>query len=484
VATNGSRPREVDDGKRGLTGLAVSIVERPDGKARLVFDNIRRSGSAPPFQWSTTYLYTWIEFDLADLVGSTLDHQYFVNIGRAVVASFAADQKMRSRPLPVEGLRAPPALQAASEKPAVAVPLSVTLPDGAAIDGSDLLVWRQTLAGTEHAGVPSSNCRSNPVIAGQRLLVCTFSPGAVYCLDVADGREIWSFGLDGLGDANVLPLGDVVYAKTARTLYALRLADGQLVWKFTPYAGDGEYLYSAPVVARGRLFLGDRAGSIHCLDASTGVRLWASAVAKGNVNSTFLVVGDRIIAGTNDATVVGVDAANGTIVWRTEVDGPSIHEVLPYGGALVQTTHSLFRISPVDGTVQTHWKWPGERVEQVVVAEDMLVLRLGEEHLIKEHLIGLREDKEVYRRSCPESGGRLSYSATTRRVYDSGLTSLRIIDPATGECLYELGFPYGFPGFAGNHPAVTAEHLYLLTDLRLLIGSSGDVVSLRHPTIG
>jgi outer membrane protein assembly factor BamB len=55
--------------------------------------------------------------------------------------------------------------------------------------------------------------------------------------------------------------------------------------------------------------------SIQCLDVSTGEPVWASGVADGDVNSTFLVAGDRIIAGTNDASAVGVDTETGAVAW-------------------------------------------------------------------------------------------------------------------------------------------------------------------------
>jgi hypothetical protein len=46
-------------------------------------------------------------------------------------------------------------------------------------------------------------------------------------------------------------------------------------------------MYSAPVIRGERLFIGDRAGSIHCLDPATGSELWTSSVADGDLNSTF-----------------------------------------------------------------------------------------------------------------------------------------------------------------------------------------------------
>jgi hypothetical protein len=90
--------QEPDDGARGETGLAVSIVERADGKAGVVFDDIKREGSEAPFHWSTEWFFTRIEFDLTDLVECQLEQEDFAIIGQAVVARLAAHHKTRSLP--------------------------------------------------------------------------------------------------------------------------------------------------------------------------------------------------------------------------------------------------------------------------------------------------------------------------------------------------------------------------------------------------
>ena len=81
-----------DDGNRGATGLAISVVERPDGKVWLVFDDVRRAGWKAPFQWNTEWFFTRFEVELADLLEHRLDDQVLANIGLAVVARLAARQ--------------------------------------------------------------------------------------------------------------------------------------------------------------------------------------------------------------------------------------------------------------------------------------------------------------------------------------------------------------------------------------------------------
>ena len=337
------------------------------------------------------------------------------------------------------------------------------------IDAAELIAWNRLLPGTQLAALPPGNSCPNPTVAGQRLLVCTFAPGVVHCLDVADGSPVWNVPLDGLGGASVLVSGDLVFAKTARTLYALRLLDGAVVWTFTPHRGKGEYMYSTPVISGERLFIGDRAGSIHCLDPATGSRLWTTSVADGNVNSTFLVVDGRLVAGTNDSTAVGVDAASGSVAWRTAIDGSSTHEVLWDGAALVQT-ESLWWLDPQDGSVKARWAPRREAALALAVARDQVLALLRQEVLV-----GFRDHQEVYR--VDKQGffaGVLSFSPVTGCVYDARIGEFHIVDPTTGARLCSL--KYGDRGFAATHPCAANGHLYVLTD-------EGEVLALRHPEV-
>jgi hypothetical protein len=91
--TDTRQEQDADDGERGVTGLAVSIVERKNGKACLVFDDIHRVGSTAPFQWNAQWFFTRLEFELEDLVETRLDDRDLASIGLAVVARLAAHHK-------------------------------------------------------------------------------------------------------------------------------------------------------------------------------------------------------------------------------------------------------------------------------------------------------------------------------------------------------------------------------------------------------
>ena len=97
MVAKGRHSEDPDDGQRGTSGVTISIVERPDGSARLVFDDVQRSGDEKPYRWDTEFFFTRIEFDAADLIECRIGDDDLKNIGFAIVARLAAHQK-RSRP--------------------------------------------------------------------------------------------------------------------------------------------------------------------------------------------------------------------------------------------------------------------------------------------------------------------------------------------------------------------------------------------------
>ena len=97
MVAKGRHSEDPDDGQRGTSGVTISIVERPDGSARLVFDDVQRSGAEKPYRSDTEFFFTRIEFDAADLIECRIGDDDLKNIGFAIVARLAAHQK-RSRP--------------------------------------------------------------------------------------------------------------------------------------------------------------------------------------------------------------------------------------------------------------------------------------------------------------------------------------------------------------------------------------------------
>jgi hypothetical protein len=83
-----------DDGVRGDGGVVVSLVDAPDGKVRLVFDDVLRDGSGDARAWRHQFFFTRTEVDLDALQETKLSDSDLARIGFAIAARLAARRKV------------------------------------------------------------------------------------------------------------------------------------------------------------------------------------------------------------------------------------------------------------------------------------------------------------------------------------------------------------------------------------------------------
>ena len=87
-------------------------------------------------------------------------------------------------------------------------------------------------------------------------------------------------------------------------------------WYEVPIASRAQ-----PVVANGRLFVGDMDGVLHARRASTGAPLWEFA-SKGPIRQSAGVHGNTVVFSSHDGYTYGLDAVGGALKWKM-FTGPS-----------------------------------------------------------------------------------------------------------------------------------------------------------------
>ena len=58
-----------------------------------MFDDLRRTGTAPPYDWVPEWFFTRLEVEMADFVEARLDDGTLANIGLAVITRLAARRR-------------------------------------------------------------------------------------------------------------------------------------------------------------------------------------------------------------------------------------------------------------------------------------------------------------------------------------------------------------------------------------------------------
>ena len=240
-------------------------------------------------------------------------------------------------------------------------------------------------------------------------------------------------------------------------MYALDCATGEIRWEFTPQKQPGEWIYSQPVVNRGRLFFGDRTGDFHCLDATTGKSLWRRQTSRADnnqVNATALTDGHRVITANNDGVVVCYNALSGKTIWRQRVDGPCTGELLQFGSRVVVGARSLYALDLGTGAVRFRLEVPDRDVYSVTTAGRRLVAILGpdfrslscssESQPWRYDLVVIERGHEIAKR--PINGiGALRTCIETGLVYLTCSAAMKVIDPASGDSLISRRGDIGLP---------------------------------------
>ncbi|RYZ84058.1 MAG: hypothetical protein EOP06_18805, partial [Proteobacteria bacterium] len=229
-----------------------------------------------------------------------------------------------------------------------------------------LIKWKTILPKVSMNGVGHFSTRANPVIAGQLVLVSSFSPGFVTALKKSNGDVVWQTKLDSYGNPLLVYKG-VIYTHSARSIYAIELKTGKTLWKRTPYREVTEQIYSHPTVYKSRVFFGDRNGYLHCLDRQSGKTTWRTKISEKDVNSTADVVGDLVVVGTNDGNVVAVDKKTGAVRWTTKINSKCIMELVHLGESIFVSANNVLVIDATTGVIERKIKGLGETTPIIVV---------------------------------------------------------------------------------------------------------------------
>lgn len=105
---------------------------------------------------------------------------------------------------------------------------------------------------------------------------------------------------------------DKIFVSTARGLYALDSASGDVVWRF-----DTELpLGNSPTVSGDKIYVGGFDKRVYALDADTGSLIWTFGSAKGGYSTNPLVEQGKVLLGSRDGYFYALDQDTGNLIWQ------------------------------------------------------------------------------------------------------------------------------------------------------------------------
>ncbi|NOQ32887.1 MAG: PQQ-binding-like beta-propeller repeat protein [Methanosarcinales archaeon] len=157
---------------------------------------------------------------------------------------------------------------------------------------------------------PYSSVNGGTMVADWKVYVGNWDGGQYFCLDVADGGELWNFTVEG--------------------------AD--------PGAIGGGCAQGTPAYSDGKVYLtswlyGADAGNVYCLDADTGALVWHQNNIPGQCCGSPAIADGIVYVTTynfyDDGEILALDANDGSILWRQTIERTDGTPAVAYGNVYV-----------------------------------------------------------------------------------------------------------------------------------------------------
>jgi outer membrane protein assembly factor BamB len=333
--------------------------------------------------------------------------------------------------------------------------------------------WSAKLPEVTHAQLPSSDDRDNPTLDSSRVYASIFAAGAVCAVERETGRLAWRHALSGLGGSSLLQTNSHLLAKTARQLIALDPQSGAVCWEFEPYKQKGEWLYSSPTSYGGLLYIGDRQGFLHCLDANTGKCVWSSLTNQDHkdCNATPIVHGHSVLTATNAGQLLAYDCNSGRQLWQQTLDGPCAGPLLKTQKHVIVRTQSVGFYDLDTGALAATYSIPGQSLHSLTQHGQLTAALFSDVSATfskdppstgLNELVVLNEGLLIHRSQVTgwvaTLGGHPQHSFITL----ADCEKLRFLDPETAEVLAEINGGDEKSADLG-HPQVTKRDAFILS---------------------
>ncbi|MGZ4391492.1 MAG: outer membrane protein assembly factor BamB family protein, partial [Gaiellaceae bacterium] len=182
--------------------------------------------------------------------------------------------------------------------------------------------------------------------------------GEVVAFDADAGQVRWRRVIGPTESSPLVAAGKVFVGDWLGRVYAMSEATGRTVWVYT----TGGKVKGSAALADGRLFVGSYDGRLYALDARTGRALWSASgqptlTGRGTFYSTPAVGYGRVYIGSTDGKVYSFGAASGRLRWSHRTGGyvyasPALWNQLVLVGSY---DHTFYAFDAATGS--TRWRY-------------------------------------------------------------------------------------------------------------------------------
>ena len=159
---------------------------------------------------------------------------------------------------------------------------------------------------------------------------------SLHIVSTADGAKIGEVPVGSYIAGSAALVDGVAYVgHYGGSLVAVDTGGKTVAWEYRPEERSGGF-FSSPAVGSAHIYIGSRDRHLHCVDRTTGVRVWTFRT-RGEVDSSPVIAGngDRIVFGSSDGRIYMVGAVDGAEIWSYEIGSPVIGSAAVAVGMIV-----------------------------------------------------------------------------------------------------------------------------------------------------
>ena len=231
----------------------------------------------------------------------------------------------------------------------------------------------------------------------------------IQALNRHTGQPLWTFTADGRAMAQPLIIGERAYIPATRTLYALRLDTGEILWE-TPLGNQREDDYvGGPAFESGQLFL-SVGKAIVALDAETGAERWR--IEKESPFNFIAVDDAKMYVGNGDGFFYAFEQTTGAVSWQFESGAEMWFAPAVTGNTVYLGAFNGFAYALDSASGEKRWEFDtGQRMVSDMVVSDGLLYFSNCNHELRQP-----EECRLYARQASTGAPVWEYVATTTQL--------------------------------------------------------------------
>ena len=134
-------------------------------------------------------------------------------------------------------------------------------------------------------------------------------------IDIESGKQERDIDLESYLIASPAVIDDLLYVGTHDgEVLSVNWKKGTIDWRYRDPQRENPFHASAAVTDK-YVVVGGQDKQLHCIDRKTGERVWVFET-RAQINSSPVIVGDRIFFGSNDRNIYGVQLSSGKEIWK------------------------------------------------------------------------------------------------------------------------------------------------------------------------